>query len=310
MRSDLRKAIDSFRMRNKRSPTSAERQRIAQFLSTESAVDEISVTAAQSEEAQFEREMASALRGVRELGRRHRLHFACALIDIFAESNDGRHPNADEMAQMFSSIVARFSEEANAQTDGDDSECESEGEGDDFSEQFDSAIEHIRDLGAHRQPAMVDRICNIFAASSGMEATLQNLSEMFESIKASFVSEEKEDLLGDSGASAGEDIAEESNRESSFADSESECAESDLDYSQSESEEDGDAESEEESASSAFAESDDDESEQSLRDRDSGDGKDSEYDPDRDTFDYCRDIEEDHLGSSDGSEDEESESAY
>merc|ERR1719244_1113987 len=260
--------MNSFRMRNKRSPTSAERERLQQFLSTENVVDEVKIAKEtneselihsahfadewhsaidhvkklassqkesmllrtafvdsnvsvemvadalsrfaiepredvddgdldESDRSEFEREMALALSAVRDLGRRHRLQFACRLIDIFSEHNEGRHPDAEEMAQMFSGIVEAFADEAAQQTDDED---------EDFEVELDSAIEHVRDLGTKRQPALVDRICTIFAARTGMEATLQHLTEMFGSIKASFVNETKADFLEqDSGASADEE---------------------------------------------------------------------------------------------------------
>merc|ERR1719334_2458325 len=213
MRSDLSKAVDAFRMRNKRAPTSAERERLQQFLSTED-VDEVKIAKetseskliqsahfadewhsaiehvkklassqkesmllrtafvdsdvsvemvadalsrfaiepredvddgdlAESDRSEFEREMALALSAVRDLGCRHRLQFACRLIAIFSEHNEGRHPDAKEMAQMFSGIVEAFADEAAQQTDDDD---------EDFEEELDSAIEHVRDLGTKRQP--------------------------------------------------------------------------------------------------------------------------------------------------------------
>merc|ERR1712087_216644 len=231
----------------------------------------------ESDRSEYEREMASALSAVCDLGRRHRLQFACRLIDVFSAHNEGRHPDAEEMAQMFSSIVEAFADEAAQQTDDEDDECLAN---EDFEEELDSAIEHVRDLGTQRQPALVNRICNIFAARTGMEATLQHLTEMFGCIKASFVNEVKEDFLAqDSGASADEETDFVRGGDDSVCDESNEFDES-----------------------------------VSERSDDSGDGKDSddddEYDPDQDTFDYCRDIEEDHLASSDSEEDDESESSY
>merc|ERR1712129_470970 len=78
-------------------------------------------------------------------------------------------------------------------------------------------------------------------------------------------------------------------------DSESDGAES---QSESESESDDDSASESES-----------EYDESESGRESDVSKDSEYDPDRDTFDYCRDIEEDHLASSSDGDTEDSESS-
>jgi len=248
------------------------------------------VVAPREAESDIAEEMDSALEHVRELGRAHGQQLADHLSDIYCQHN-GEEPNVDELSEMFSDIVDAFAEEA-ADTDNEDG---------DFEEQFDSALEHVRELGAQHQPAFVQRICGIYAELSGEEATAQDLSEMFAGITESFADEEEQDFMVDAftrrTAATKIQSAWSAYQSRKYAES---TDDSESDGAESESKSDDD------SATDAESESEYDESESG---RESDVSKDSAYDPDRDTFDYCRDIEEDHIASSTNENTEDSESS-
>merc|ERR1719365_203818 len=121
MRSDLSKAVDSFRMRNKRSPTSEEREHIQKFLSTKDDVDEVTVKVSvvgeesvhdERREAEFAlSQMDSALRHVRELGAAHQSKIVDAMCAIYCWHH-GDTPSLAELYALFGAMKGLFVEEA------------------------------------------------------------------------------------------------------------------------------------------------------------------------------------------------------
>jgi len=249
-------------------------------------------------------EMESALEHVRDLGRLHQPLLAANLMDLFRQHN-GEHPTAEDLSGMFAHIVDAFAEEAQEDTDDES----------DLAEQLESAIEHVRELGTQRQPALVNRICEIYAELSGQEATAQDLSSILADVKESLANEEKEDFLVDTFAR--QSAAVKIQRAWSTYQRKKKAAikiqrawsayqRRKDDASESEDESEDDSADTTESEATSFTEYGESESD---TERESEGSKDSEYDPDRDTFDYCRDIEEDHLASSSDEFTEDSESA-
>merc|ERR1719244_1774056 len=109
--------MNSFRMRNKRSPTSAERERLQQFLSTEDVVDEVKIAKEVNESelihsAHFADEWHSAIEHVKKLAASQKE--SMLLRTAFVDSNVS--------VEMVADALSRFAIEP--REDGDDGDLD------------------------------------------------------------------------------------------------------------------------------------------------------------------------------------------
>merc|ERR1719192_2266273 len=64
-----------------------------------------------------------------------------------------------------------------------------------FTEEWQSAMEHVQSLAKEDQSSMVDLVCDIYTDFNGAEPSTPELYEIFQGIKASFADEATEDLI-------------------------------------------------------------------------------------------------------------------
>merc|ERR1719474_1514888 len=148
-------------------------------------------------------EWEEALDVVRDLGREDGHALAEVVMDVLYEYN-GQQPSLLELSYTWTQIQKDLAAEANEETELDaDSESElsvdteSESEDDEESdgdEEYDEALEHIRDIGALDGEAMAGNLLQIMAEESGAEPSLKEFTELWQSIQDQFVAEAQEEI--------------------------------------------------------------------------------------------------------------------
>merc|ERR1719242_1457635 len=116
-------------MRNQRSPTSAERKHLQQFLSTQSVVISFGQKSDNLErrEAEFAlSQMDSAIEHIENLASSRQEGFVNSICDIYRDSNDGAEPSTTELFGIFSDVKNGFAEEAWNEHDDEETEDDSE----------------------------------------------------------------------------------------------------------------------------------------------------------------------------------------
>merc|ERR1712217_608945 len=257
-------------------------------------------------------EMASAL------GSLHQQQFVNEICDLYVEEN-GEEPSLNKLYAIFGDVedaLAESEEEEDSEDDGDiDAET--------FEEEWSSAMDHIQSLAKSDQSAMVNTICDLYCEISGEEPSTPELYELFAEIKASFAKEATEDVisqelddLADDDDSDDEDYTIDSDSfyygfdaldDKLFHDSAyDETDSADSDYSKNEdSAEFTYAQDLEDDLAESTAEEIVEEEEEKAAELDS----DSEYSPDKDSYYYMSDYQDELASSSsDASSESESES--
>lgn len=148
-------------------------------------------------------EWEEALDVVRDLGREDGHALAEVVMDVLYEYN-GQQPSLLELSYTWTQIQKDLAAEANEETELDaDSESElsvdteSESEDDEESdgdEEYDEALEHIRDIGALDGEAMAGNLLQIMAEENGAEPSLKEFTELWQSIQDQFVAEAQEEI--------------------------------------------------------------------------------------------------------------------
>jgi len=128
----------------------------------------------------YESEMVAALNTVRFVASEHQSEFFDTISNLYAEQY-GEQPTEQELSSVLKQIQDVFAQEA---------EIDSE----EFTADFESALEHTREVAASHREDLVNSICDIFSQINGKEATVEDLSGIFGRIRQEFAEEAEEEI--------------------------------------------------------------------------------------------------------------------
>merc|ERR1712087_659607 len=259
------------------------------------------------------------------------------VCELYAEEN-GEEATINDVRDVFAQVKRMFAEEAQQEqydeTDEDESDAEelteteseaiSEAESDvdeldeeQFADEFDLALEHVRELATAHRDSFVNALCDSMVAQSGQEPTAAELYGVLGAIKQCFAEEALEESDNDSTQASDSAFEEESEEESYDPEQDSfdygVDAEDSMAFATSASDSEYESESHAVSDVSSVVDVEDateseleseQESEVDLSEQDS-------YEPDEDSFDYAVDAEDDIVSSTESCfAEQESESEY
>merc|ERR1712130_288505 len=295
--------------------TSVSSEMVEEAVIAASTLDEEEVDSELSESEDEEEvaiDLLEAVEAARELGAAHKEEMVHRICDQFVEEN-GEEPSLNELYAIFGLIQECFAEEE-VQDEADSGETDAVS----FAEEWQSAMDHVQSLAKEDQEAMVDLVCDIYTEHHGTEPSTPELYEIFEGIKASFADEATEDVVesevaaleldGDSSLSESEDDEDYSPEEDSFnyqIDALDDALYHDSEFDE---QDDSDYVAEKDALELTYVIDAEDDVAESTEDEANEDdekaselGSDSEWSPDKSSFDYLSDYEAEHFYASSSS---------
>merc|ERR1719249_652175 len=143
-----------------------------------------------------------ALKHVEFIGKVHGEAFAERICETFYELN-GTEPSLKELTDLYDRIKSDFADEAeeelNDESDTDteeevEEEEETEEEVDDeeeeqINDELAAALDHVREIARLDGSALAEKVCDALYEETGEEATLEDLTAVWQSVKEEFVAE-------------------------------------------------------------------------------------------------------------------------
>merc|ERR1719249_349158 len=142
-----------------------------------------------------------ALKHVEFIGKVHGEAFAERICETFYELN-GTEPSLKELSDLYDRIKTDFANEAEEElNDESDTEEEVEVEEETEEEEEDeeeindelaAALDHIREIARLDGAALAEKVCDALYEETGEEATLEDLTAVWQSVKEEFVEAQSE----------------------------------------------------------------------------------------------------------------------
>merc|ERR1719295_74031 len=284
------------------------------------AASTLDVVDSEDEETEDVEDLEMAMTEVVEiasaLGSLHQQQFVNEICDLYVEEN-GEEPSLNKLFAIFGDVEDALAESE----EEEDEEDEGDIDADTFAEEWSSAMDHIEALAKSDQTEMVNIICDIYSEMSGEEPSTPELYELFAEIKASFAAEATEEVI----ATEIDDLVDDSDDEDYTIDSDtfyygfdalddvlyndSLFAETDSADSDYEPEFELSAMLYEQDLEDDLAESTEEEAVDEEEEKAGEVDSDSEYSPDKDSYYYLSDYQDElATSSSDAPSESESES--